>query len=106
MRRRVAGFGAVALMAIAGFPGVAWAQSKVEVKAGIQFDFLAPGARSLALGGAFTAVADDATAAFTNPAGLRHITKKEISFEGRVRRYETPFTDKGHGSGPISGQGV
>jgi long-chain fatty acid transport protein len=33
-----------------------------------------PGARSLALGGAFVALADDATAAFANPAGLTNST--------------------------------
>ena len=35
-----------------------------------QFSFSNPGARSLGLGGAFVALAADATAAFANPAGL------------------------------------
>src|SRR5262249_7413089 len=69
------------------------------------FDFLSPGARSLALGGAFT-VADDATAAFTNPSGLREVSKREFSFEGRIRGFETPFTLRGHAFGSPSGQGV
>jgi hypothetical protein len=42
-----------------------------------------PGARSIALGGAFAAVADDATAALANPAGLVQIARPEISAEIR-----------------------
>ncbi|MDD5089864.1 MAG: UPF0164 family protein [Candidatus Wallbacteria bacterium] len=37
------------------------------------------GARPLGMGGAFTAIADDATAAFWNPAGLVQLDKKEIT---------------------------
>ena len=43
-----------------------------------------PGARSLGLGGAFVAVADDATAAWANPSGLMQLVRPEISFEGRA----------------------
>ena len=43
-----------------------------------------PGARSLGLGGAFVAVADDATAAWANPSGLMQLARPEISFEGRA----------------------
>ena len=60
------------------------AQSSLQVP--IQFDFLNPSARSLALGGAFVGLADDATAALVNPAGLIGLTRKEISIEGRFRR--------------------
>lgn len=42
-----------------------------------------PGARSLGLGGAFVAVADDATAAWANPSGLVQLLRPEISLEGR-----------------------
>jgi len=42
-----------------------------------------PGARSLGLGGAFVAVADDATAAWANPSGLMQLVRPEISVEGR-----------------------
>lgn len=38
------------------------------------------GARATGMGGAFIAVADDATAASWNPAGLIHLEKPEISF--------------------------
>src|SRR5262245_52886157 len=95
---------AVALTVARVEPAVA--QSNIEVNAGVQFDFINPGARSLALGGAFTAIADDATSAFTNPAGLLEISRKELSLEGRFRNYETPFTLRGRFTGTPTGQGV
>jgi long-subunit fatty acid transport protein len=85
---------------------VAGAQTNAEVNAGIQFNFSTPGARSLGLGGAFLGLADDATAAYTNPAGLTTLSKPEISFEGRQWDYTNTFTDSGHGFGPPSGEGL
>jgi len=49
----------------------------------VQFGFGNPGARSLGMGGAFLALADDASAAEANPAGLTILRKTEISFEFR-----------------------
>jgi len=49
----------------------------------IQFGFGNPGARSLGMGGAFLALADDASAAEANPAGLTILRKTELSFEFR-----------------------
>jgi hypothetical protein len=40
-----------------------------ETFSGFQFNFNNPGARALGMGGAFVAVADDATAVIANPAG-------------------------------------
>jgi hypothetical protein len=37
------------------------------------------GARSEGMGGAFTAVADDAYATYWNPAGLAQITRQELA---------------------------
>lgn len=42
-------------------------------------NILGSGARALGMGGAFIAVADDATAASWNPAGLAQLTKPEAS---------------------------
>ncbi len=59
----------------------------------IPFDLLAPGARSLGLGGAFAAVADDATAAEANPAGQTILTRPEISLHVRNASYNARFFD-------------
>jgi long-chain fatty acid transport protein len=73
----------------------------------IPFDFLNPGARSLALGSAFTGLADDATAAFTNPAGLVQLSRAEVSFEGRYRNLTGAFLDRGRfGGGDVTGIGM
>lgn len=41
-----------------------------EVYRTLNFNFITPGARALGFGGAFIALADDATAAEANPAGF------------------------------------
>ena len=51
-------------------PFVASGQTNDEGLAFLQLNFFNPGARALAMGGAFIAMADDATAAVANPAGL------------------------------------
>ena len=58
----------------------------------LQLSFSDPGARSMGFGGAFVALADDATAAFANPAGLVQLLKPEVSIEGRHWSYSTPYT--------------
>jgi long-chain fatty acid transport protein len=83
------------------FAPAAAAQSSLQVP--IQFDFLAPGARSLALGGAFVGLADDATASWVNPAGLLELTRPEVSIEGRYRRQDQPFLVGGRLSGQPTG---
>jgi len=72
----------------------------------VQFSFSNPGARSLGLGGAFAAIADDATAAFANPAGLTQLTRPEVSVEGRYWSYSTPFTVSGRVYGEPTGIGL
>ena len=85
-------------------PCPAAAQSSLQVP--IQFDFLNPGARSLALGSAFVGLADDATAALVNPAGLIALSRPEISVEGRYRRLAQPFLLRGRLSGEKTGSGI
>jgi long-chain fatty acid transport protein len=70
------------------------------------FSFSNPGARSLRLGGAFTAIADNATAAYSNPAGLMNISRREVSLEGKRATYATVYTDRGHGQGEPTGIGL
>lgn len=59
-----------------------------EIFRNFQFSFLNPGARSAGMGNAFVALADDATAAEANPAGLTILTKPEVSFEFRSTSFD------------------
>src|SRR5688572_23177021 len=100
MRIRDVVVSACTLFAVLAWPaGEAWAQSNAEVNAGIQFDFSLPGARSLGMGGAFVGLADDATAAWANPAGLKILSKPEVSFEGRLWNFSNLVADRGHAFG-------
>lgn len=65
----ILGLGAMAPMYAAESAGQAGAYLKMGV-----------GARALGMGSAFTAVANDSTAAFWNPAGLAKLKKNEASF--------------------------
>jgi long-subunit fatty acid transport protein len=76
-------------LALAGSSN-AYAITDDEATSAIQFNFSNPGARSLSMGGAFVALADDATAAYANPAGLTQLSRRELSVEGRYNRYSTP----------------
>lgn len=71
-----------------------------------EFSFSNPGARSMGIGGAFAALADDATAAFANPAGLVQLVDPEVSLEGRSWSYDTPFVTAGRASGLPTGVGI
>lgn len=81
-------------------------QSNDEIQTATQFNFLAPGARSLGLGGAFLGLADDATAAYANPAGLTQLIVAELSIEGRSWSYTSLFVERGHVFGAPSGLGI
>ena len=59
----------VAALALASAPP-ARAQFESSALAKVQVNVVNPGGKSLALGGAFVSLADDASAAFANPAGL------------------------------------
>lgn len=76
-------------------PLSAVAISDDEVNRALQFNFSNPGARSLALGGAFTGLADDATAAYANPAGLTILRAPELGLELRHTGFDTPFVSGG-----------
>ena len=59
----------------------------------VPFDFSPPGARSLGMGGTFIALADDATAAEANPAGLTQLSRPEVSIHGRHSEMEIETLD-------------
>jgi long-chain fatty acid transport protein len=67
----------------------------IEALSGLQFNFGNPGARSLGMGGAFLGLADDASAAEANPAGLTILRKAEISIEARNYEEQQLFTTSG-----------
>jgi len=69
--------------AVAGDKGL----TDSETFSGFQFNFNNPGARSLGMGGAFVAVADDATAVIANPAGLVILQRPELSAEVKFTRF-------------------
>lgn len=74
----------IALCALALAALRAPAISDTDFQGAINYDFRPPGARSLGLAGAFTALADDATTAQLNPAGLIQLRKPEFSFVAKA----------------------
>jgi long-subunit fatty acid transport protein len=77
-----------------------------ETPSTFEFSFSNPGARSLGLGGAFAALADDATAAFANPAGLVQLASLEVSAEVRHWSFSTPYIEGGRYEGEPTGIGL
>ena len=84
-------------------PARLWGQQTIVP---LQLSFTDPGARSMGFGGAFVALADDATAAFANPAGLVQLIRPEVSVEARSWSYSTPYTVGGRAEGLPSGSGL
>lgn len=82
-------------VALLGVSGTALALTDTETNASIPFNLATPGARSMGMGGAFLGLADDATAAYSNPAGLTQLVSPEISVEARHTRYSIPYVDTG-----------
>lgn len=96
----------LAVAASLAVSGPACAITNIESNAGPQFNFISPGARSLGMAGAFTGLADDSTAAFTNPAGLGQLSRREMDFEGRYTEFSTVNVARGRLLGPPTGIGV
>lgn len=69
-------------LALTALPAAAQ-NTDIEALSGLLFNFGNPGARSLAMGGAFLGLADDASAAEANPAGLTILRRPEVSIEAR-----------------------
>jgi long-subunit fatty acid transport protein len=67
-------------------PVAASAQTNDEVFPNLQWNFATPGARAHGMGRTFIGLADDATAAVTNPAGLLNLTRPQIYGEYRNTR--------------------
>ena len=71
----------LAFAALAAPPASAQLDSALLSK--LRFNLTNPGGKSLAMGGAFSAIADDATAALANPAGLGLISSIEVAVSGK-----------------------
>ncbi len=83
-------------IALLGLSGAASAITTVEQNSSIPFSFSNPGARSLGMGGAFLGLADDATAAYTNPAGLTGLgLEQQVSAEVRRTDSDAEFASGG-----------
>ncbi|UCF94039.1 MAG: outer membrane protein transport protein [Desulfobacterales bacterium] len=88
--KRIPGLGgfvlSLFLLAAVRFAGPGWAQEGPDIFTTIDipssFNPVGSGARALGMGGAFIAVADDATAASWNPGGLIQLDRPEISAVG------------------------
>ena len=76
--------------------GSANGQSNERVYESFDFRFVTPGARAVGMGKAFTGLADDATAAFTNPAGLSKSSPgRGIHRSGWNSNTESPHRESG-----------
>ena len=93
--------------ALLGASAGAFAVTDTETNASIPFNLANPGARSMGLGGAFLGSADDATAAYTNPAGLTQLVTPEVSIEVRHTSYDLPYVNGGSATlDPFNGTGL
>lgn len=70
--------------------------------------FSLPGPGAWRWGGAFLGLADDATAAYTNPAGLSNLSVggPEVAVEFRGLRYSNSFPERGNAFGSATGLGI
>ena len=71
-------------IAMALTPQPAMALTDEEIFEAFQFNFSLPGARSAAMGRSFIGLADDATAAVSNPAGLTTLRSPEVALEVKL----------------------
>ena len=76
---------ALLLLALAA-PAAAQVESPLLSK--LRLNLVNPGGKSLAMGGAFVALADDATAAIANPAGLTQLTAWQVGASGKAFVFE------------------
>lgn len=72
---------AIAILFLIGAHEYAEAQTNERAYESFASRPLIPGARAIGMGKAFVGIADDATAAASNPAGLSNLLDPEVSFE-------------------------
>jgi long-subunit fatty acid transport protein len=82
----------VAVAVILGTATTSFAVTDEEIYRDFRFNFINPGGRSLGMGGTFIAIADDATAAQANPAGLTNILFPQFFSELRYQDVDESVT--------------
>jgi hypothetical protein len=83
------------------------AQTNERLYENLDFRFETPGARPLGMGRAFVGLAEDATAALSNPAGLSNLLEQEFSLEFRGANLKRrPTASFGSGDSDAFGQFV
>lgn len=82
---------AAAAAAVLSLSLPARAQFESAALAKVQVNVVNPGGKSLALGGAFVSLADDATAAFANPAGLAQLASWQAGGSVKGFRFSPNF---------------
>ncbi|KPA10128.1 Membrane protein involved in aromatic hydrocarbon degradation [Candidatus Magnetomorum sp. HK-1] len=82
------------VLIVLGLFSAAWAGPLERMEIPSSPNPVGSGARALGMGGAFIAVADDATAASWNPAGIAQLPKSEVSVVGKyIQRSEDKSLD-------------
>jgi long-chain fatty acid transport protein len=71
------------LLLVLLYPATGYSLDSTYWNTQLGFQFYPPGARALGMGGAFVGLADDATAAASNPAGIAQLTHMQLAIEGR-----------------------
>lgn len=77
------------------YPATGFSLENERWSSGINFHFYPPGARALGMGGAFVGLADDATAAVSNPSGLAQLSRMQLAIEGRYASQDDKSTSFG-----------
>lgn len=67
------------------------AQTNERLHANLDFRFSTPGARSVGMGRSFVGLADDATAADVNPAGIVNLRETEVAMSYTVTAYQRDY---------------
>jgi long-chain fatty acid transport protein len=91
------------LLLVMLYPATGFSLDNGQWSTGLNFRFYPPGARALGMGGAFVGLADDATAAASNPAGIAQLTRMQLAIEGRYINTDGKENSFGFGSpiGPV-----
>jgi long-chain fatty acid transport protein len=76
----------VLIVAAVGLAATADAQTNDEIFPTLEWNFSTPGARANGMGRTFIGMADDASAAVTNPAGLMSLTRPQVYAEYKNTR--------------------